>query len=140
MKNLFYYLIGVLLVAFVVVSCKTKEQKENPGNTIHTSELTNEDQRKINIEYNEFKLQINEEIKENERKIDKLISDILKDGKTLDDERGRRILLLKKENDDLKDRLNNYNLNTSDWDKFKTDFNSDMKDIGTTFSDLFSED
>lgn len=138
MKNLFFYTSAILLITFVAVSCKTKEQMKTPINTMHTSALTTMNQGEMNIDLKEFRLQGYEEINKNEKKIDLLITNILRAGKTLDNLRGRRLLFLKKVNNDLKGRLISYNLNSRDWDKFKTNFNSDIEDVATVFTDLYS--
>lgn len=140
MKHLTYYTFSITLLSLFLLSCKSNDNKleKTNGDTYNTSSSINEEQRKMNKEYKEFKEYALAEINENDENIEKLRIKINESGKTLDEHRQRRVLDLQEQNKELRDRLNNYAVNTSDWQSFKTKFNADLKDVGDSFTDLFS--
>lgn len=146
MKHLLFYPISVLMFATIVTSCdsnnKTKDNSnmslEHNSAQMNDAQHMNDEQRKMNEEYEAFKVTAMKEIKENDEKIDELNTKINQSGNTSDDGKRRRIENLKEENTKLRARLNNYSLNTSDWQSFKTNFNKDLKNVGDSFNDLFS--
>lgn len=142
MKHLLIYTTSFLMLSAFLLSCKSNDNKIDDTNDAYenTSSQLNEDQRKMNEEYQDFKKDATEEIKENDENIEKLLKKINEPGKTLDEARGRRVADLREQNTELRARLNNYSLNTSDWQSFKTKFNSDLNDVGQSFQDLFSDD
>lgn len=140
MKKLFYYATSILMLFLLIVGCKSKDNKDDMSkNMKETTAVSDEEQRKMNADYKEFKLKAYDDIKENERKIDKLIVNIAKSDSSFTDSRGRGIIILKKKNNKLRDRLYSYNLDTSNWSQFKTDFNSEMNNVSDTFRDLFAK-
>lgn len=141
MKHLLIYTTCFLMISAFLLSCKSNDNKVDDTNDVYenTSSQLNEEQRKMNEEYQDFKEDAMEEIKKNDENIEKLQSKINEPGKTLDEARGRRIADLREQNAELRERLNNYSLNTNDWQSFKTKFNADLNNIGESFQDLFSD-
>ena len=142
MKRILYYTTTLLLFTTLSYSCKSNDKNsENTEDTIENTPVQlSEEQKKMNAEYNDFKIYALAEMDENDENIIKLREKINKPGKTLDEARERRIIDLEVKNTELKERLNNYEANTTDWQSFKTKFNADLKDMGETFSDIFSSD
>lgn len=140
MKRSLYYATSFLMLTLFLLNCKSNDKKVDTTNDIteSTTAQLNEEQRKMNAEYKEFKTYALAEIEENDENIEKLQAKIDEPGKTLDEARKRRITDLKEQNTELRNRLNNYALNTSDWQSFKTNFNKDLKSVGDSFRDLFS--
>lgn len=141
MKHLIYYTFGIAMFTLVFFSCKSNENKTDEVNNKieNASAEISEAQRKMNEEYKEFKTYALAEIEENDENIEKLRAKINEPGKTLDEARQRRVVDLQEQNKELRDRLNNYTINTSDWQSFKTKFNSDLKNVGDSFKNLFSD-
>lgn len=147
MKHLIISSISMFMLALLFVSCNSKSDKSNinddrnsNSNVNENIELSKENRQKMNVEYNEFMRKANEDIKRNEEKIDQEIANIQRANKTINDTRGKHIMILKKRNTELNNRLNRYDMNSGDWERFKKDFNNDMARIGDSFKDLFSED
>ncbi|TPV35452.1 hypothetical protein FJ651_00590 [Paucihalobacter ruber] len=140
MKRSLYYTTSFLMLTLFLLNCKSNDKKVDDTNNIteSTTAQLNEEQQKLNAEYKAFKTYALAEIEENDENIEKLQAKIDEPGKTLDEARKRRITDLKEQNTELRNRLNNYNLNTSDWQSFKTNFNKDLKSVGDSFRDLFS--
>lgn len=141
MKHLLIYITSFLMITSFLLSCKSNDNKIDDTNSAYenTSSQVNDEQRKMNQEYQDFKKDAMEEIKKNDQNIEKLQNKINEPGKTLDEARGRRVADLKEQNVELSARLNNYSLNTSDWQSFKTKFNADLNDVGNSFKNLFSD-
>lgn len=141
MKHLLIYTTSFLMISAFLLSCKSNDNKVDDTNDVYenTSSQLNEEQRKMNEEYQDFKEDAMEEIKKNDENIEKLQNKINEPGKTLDEARGRRVADLREQNAELRARLNNYSLNTSDWQSFKTKFNADLNNVGQSFQDLFSD-
>lgn len=141
MKHLIYYTFSIAMFTLVFFSCKSNENKTDEiNNQIEsTSAQVSEEQRKMKEEYSDFKEYALAEIQENDENIEKLRAKINEPGKTLDEHRQGRIKDLKEQNAELRQRLNNYALNTSDWQSFKTKFSSDMNSVGESFKNLFSD-
>lgn len=140
MKRSLYYVTSFLMLTLFLLNCKSNDKKVDNTNDIteSTTAQLNEEQQKLNAEYKAFKTYALAEIEENDENIEKLQAKIDEPGKTLDEARKRRITDLKEQNTELRNRLNNYVLNTSDWQSFKTNFNKDLKGVGDSFRDLFS--
>lgn len=143
MKHLFYCTASILMLSILLVSCNssnTNDELDKDMKIQKNSEVSMDEQRKMNNDFREFKQRAILKIEENERKIDQEIADVEKStNKIKDDAREKRVMILKKRNTELKNRLDRYNMNASDWERFKNDFNSDMANIGDSFEDLFSK-
>lgn len=145
MKRILYYTTALFLFTSLLYSCKTNDKNVDNMDDVddameNTSVELTEEQQKMNAEYNDFKIYAMAEMDENDQNIIKLREKINKPGKTLDEARERRIEDLKAKNTELRERLNNYEANTTDWQSFKTKFNADLKDVGDTFTDIFAND
>lgn len=141
MKRILYYTTAVFLITSLLFSCKSNDKNvENMDDVEDIPVELTEEQQKMNAEYNDFKIYAMAEMDENDQNIIKLREKINKPGKTLDEARERRIEDLKAKNTELRERLNNYEANTTDWQSFKTKFNADLKDVGDTFTDIFAND
>ncbi len=87
-------------------------------------------------EWNAFKIETEEKIRNNENRIAELKMKMNKPGKILDGLYEKRIETLEQRNNELKARLGNYEKNQSDWESFKREFNHDMDELGQAFKDI----
>jgi hypothetical protein len=76
-----------------------------------------------------FKIETENNIKNNELRIAELRVQLEKPGKIFDPIYKNRIEVLEQKNLDMKNRLIFYENNQSDWEVFRTEFNRDMKEL-----------
>jgi hypothetical protein len=83
-----------------------------------------------------FKLEAEENIAENDKRINELNAQIREKGKLFDKVRADRVIALEQQNKDLRNKLNNYKHEEGTWESFKEEFNHDMKEVGDALKDL----
>ncbi len=138
-KTFFYAAFATLVACSIFTSCNSSEKKVDNANenVQEAKENLQEAQKELNAEYPAFKKDAEEKIAANEKRIDELQAKINKPGKSpLDEMRKKRIDTLKEKNAELRTRLYNYEIERSDWETFKREFNHDMEGIGDAFKDL----
>lgn len=85
---------------------------------------------KINSEeWKTFKIETENNIKNNELRIAELRVQLEKPGKIFDPIYKNKIEVLEQKNLDMKNRLIAYENSQSDWEVFKSEFNQDMEDL-----------
>ena len=89
-----------------------------------------------NNEWIQFRKDALVQIEDNEKEIAILRIKKEKSSRTFDTLYGKRIDQLESDNKALKQRLNDYETSQSDWEKFKTEFNRDMSNLGNALNDL----
>lgn len=140
MKNKMYYAFFVaILTAGIFASCDSKAKKvENAQENLQDSkEELKEAQRELNEEYPLFRIEADKLIAANEVRIEELRAIVNQPGeKLLDDLRRKRIEDLKLKNEDLRRRLDAYEIEHSDWEVFKREFNHDMDALMESLKDL----
>ncbi len=87
-------------------------------------------------EWQEYKMEANKTIAENETRITELQTAMKKPGKTFDANYKKSIESLVEKNNSLKIRIADYENNQTDWDTFKREFDSDIAGLGQAFKDL----
>lgn len=87
-------------------------------------------------EWKEFKRETDEMIQANRDRISELKANMKKSGQKMDAVYQANIDTLQARNNRLKDRINNYEKNQSDWASFKREFNRDMEEIGNSLKNL----
>ena len=83
-----------------------------------------------------FKTDMNAKITKNKETIAELKVKMKKPGKVLDAAYAKRIENLEAKNENLRTRLDEYENNQTDWDKFKREFDHDMGELATAFKEL----
>ncbi|MDP2238282.1 MAG: hypothetical protein Q8J88_17785 [Bacteroidales bacterium] len=140
MKSTIYYAFFVaVLTAGFFASCDSKAKKvENAQENVQDSKKAlNEAQRELNEEYPAFRMEAEKKIASNEARIEELRAIVNQPGdKLLDDLRRKRIAELKLINADLRNRLDIYEKENSDWEVFKREFNHDMNGLLESLKDL----
>lgn len=111
---------------------KVESAKENVRDANANLDQEREDAVKASneSEWKVFKLETRAKIEKNDLRIAELQARKSESGKALDNYYTNRINGLKQNNDDLRNRLDAYDKNGGDWDKFKREFNRDMDTLG----------
>jgi chromosome segregation ATPase len=87
-------------------------------------------------EWKVFKKDSDEKIAKNNAKIVELKGKIRTSGKGMGKIYAERIEKIEKKNAELKERLDNFDNEQTDWDSFKREFDHDMGELGKAFSEL----
>jgi hypothetical protein len=90
-------------------------------------------------EWRTFKSDAEIKLKENETRIAEMRANMKRPGTASDSLRYNRIITLEQRNADLRNRLNNYENDRSDWETFKRNFNREMDEIGNSFRDVTTD-
>jgi len=80
--------------------------------------------------WDQFKSETNEKITNNEARIKVLKDEAKNSGKAQEMVYDKKIDLLEKQNQNLKNRLDNYDKGQTGWESFKKEFNQDMNGLG----------
>lgn len=139
MKKVFFTTaFNVMLAAFVLTSCESKQEKvaDAQEDVQEAKEELQEAKAELNPEYATYRTEAEARIKMNEERIATLRKNIGAGGKPLDGERAKRIDELEEKNAQLRSRLYGYEQERSDWESFKREFNRDMDEMGTAFENL----
>ena len=138
-KIIFYLAFSAMATSVMFTSCDSKAKKveEEKDNVQEAREDLKEARRELNTEYPAFRIDAEEKIMRNEKRIAELQAIVDKPGKQpFDGIRKKRIEELAEKNALLKSRLYQYEKENSDWEVFKREFNHDMKELGEAFTDL----
>jgi intein/homing endonuclease len=134
---------AILILAIVAgtmfTSCKSAAQKETEAKQNVTEAKQDLRDTKVSSanEWLFFKAESEAKILEDEKRIAELKIKMNKPGNTFDGLYRTRIEKLEAKNAELKMKLKNYDGNETEWKTFKSDFNRDMKEIGSNIKDLF---
>lgn len=142
MKKLIFILaIATSMVAGTIfTSCQSRDQKVDAAK-IKVQDARQElieaqtdaydaEAAKISAEeWKAFKIEARDYIKNNELRIAELRVQLEKPGKIFDPIYKNKIEVLEQKNLDMKNRLNAYEKDQSDWEVFMTEFNRDMKEL-----------
>jgi len=131
----------------IFTSCQSSDHRDGDDNGMmnETQQDMNEMHNDVNSdmpkmasadEWKTFKLESELKINNNEISIKELTVKMNKPGTILDPLYAKKIANLEQKNKDLKIKLETYETNQSDWEKFKREFNHDMDELGKAFKDL----
>jgi hypothetical protein len=135
--------IATFISCAIVSSCNTPEQKvENAESDVLNA---NEDLEEANDAYlkelNDYRNEVAIELAANEQSIADFKAKIESDNKDIKAERKIQIEELEQKNIELKVKINEYNeKDQTKWEKFKAEFNHDMKELGNAFKNLGNND
>lgn len=136
-----------LMAGALFTSCKNNEEKKADAmeEVVDASDDLNKVNDDINkdavtkandAEWQTFKMESNKTILDNEARIEELKNAMKMPGKTFDASYKASIKDLEDKNTALKNRINDYENNQTDWETFKREFNSDMTGLGEAFKNL----
>lgn len=126
--------------ALALVSCNTSAEKvENAElNLISAEQELEEANADYLMDVEKYRSDTKERIDANNVKIEEYKLENEKRKKDAKEEYRAQIALLEQRNADLKIRLDTYEPDSRDnWEKFKSDFGSDMNELGTAIKNLF---
>ncbi|MDB5284846.1 MAG: hypothetical protein JWO06_3921 [Bacteroidota bacterium] len=138
-KSVYALALGTIIAGMTLTSCGSKEQKLDDAkqNLQDAKEEVKVAEKQLNPEYVSYRAEEEQKITANETRITELRTKINKPGKApLDDWRKKRIDELEQKNAELRSRLYGYEKERSDWEAFKSKFNSDMDKLGDDFRDF----
>jgi len=127
------------IVAGLLSSCESPSQKvvDAEKNKIEANEELAEANQEYIADVEQYKRETAEKINENNRIIEefKARKDIEK--KEARDEYLKEVARLEQKNSDMRKGMEEYKLEGKEnWEKFKTEFNRDMEELGKSFKDL----
>lgn len=132
-----------MLLTPMMMSCETQAQKDDKVKSAQEAlDKANQEaadkaaKDKQKEEWAAYKKETTERIQVNTDRIAELRVKKAKPGKALDPLYAAKIDVLQERNNALRDRLDVYEKENSDWESFKREFNSDMEGLGKAFEDL----
>ena len=144
MKKTNKYIFGfMILSSLAIFSCNTPESKVEDA-----SQDMKEAQEDLNDaeaevvkaasaeEWSAFKLDYEVRISDNQKLIDALKVKMKNSGSTMDKVYEESVANLEARNADLRSRIENYDTQHSDWDKFKREYSHDMDELGAALKDF----
>lgn len=130
------------MVSVLFTNCKKNYDTETGETAFEKQDsinqgIGNDSIAKIDFaEWEDYKEETNKTISENENRIIALKLSLKKAGKDLDKTYQKKVKELEDKNTALKIKIKDYKINETNWESFKTEFESDMKGIGEAFKDL----
>jgi chromosome segregation ATPase len=149
MKNILFMLtIAMLIASGSFIGCQSPTEKKEAAekDLQEAKQDVREAQQEVvdslhraatAAEYEAFKADAQLKIKKNNDRIAELRVKRSKPGKAMDEYYETRIVALEKRNKELKEEIDSYDRNRSDWSEFKREFNHDMDELGKAIDDLF---
>lgn len=143
-KSRLFTLISIVLAAslfFVLTSCESSSEK------VKSSEVdllkAEQDLEKANAEYKKdveaYRIETKNKIDSNNKQIVKFKSRIDSKDKDKKEEYNKQVEKLERKNQKMKSKMNNYKADSKDnWESFKTDFNREMDELGSSINTLFT--
>jgi hypothetical protein len=126
--------------SFIIMSgCNTPAQKlENAQNKV---DAANQDLNEANQEYladvEKYRKETADKIAANERSINEFNARVESDKQEAKEDYKKKIMALEQKNSDMKKKMDDYKMEGKEgWEKFKTEFNHDMDEVGQAFKDL----
>lgn len=146
-KNNNFLIAAVIAIGTIFLGCQSNEKKlDNSREEVHEAEQElNQAQQEVaketkkevvNEEWNAYKFEALEKINKNEIRIAELKVKKAKKGELLDPLYEKRIENLELKNAELAAKIDKYESEQSDWEKFKREFNHDMDELGNALQDF----
>jgi len=140
MKKLILTVVAPAFVASAILTgCNTSAQKvENAEeNVVAANEDLNDANEAYKQEIDNYRKEADEKIAANNKSIAEFNARIALEKKDAQDDYRRQIATLEQKNTDMKKKMDDYKADGKDkWEKFKTEFNRDMDELGKAFKDL----
>lgn len=142
-RNIFF----VMILGISINSCQSPAEKVDEAK-INVTEAKQDlqqaqseaDSKVIKIadelQWKTFKDETEVKIKDNEKLIKSIKAKMSNKDKAKDVAYSNQIDALEMENAKFKDRMYNYEINKSDWESFKLEFNHDMDELGKALKDF----
>ena len=142
-RNIFF----VMILGIFITSCQSPTEKVDEAKTNVTEakqdlqQAQSEADSKVikiadELQWKTFKDETEVKIKDNEKLIKSIKAKMSNKDKAKDVAYSNQIDALEMENAKFKDRMYNYEINKSDWESFKLEFNHDMDELGKALKDF----
>ena len=138
-KLLLTLLIVSMAIGLVLTGCNSPSQKaENAEKNLEEAkEDLDKAQQEYLVDVENYKLQTAERIATNNKSIEEFNARIAKEKKDVQAEYRMKIAELEQRNIEMKKRIDEYKADGKDqWEVFKSEFNRDMDELGTAFSNM----
>lgn len=149
MKRIAYLFSVITLFSGVLLySCDTAATDDTTDNDVKDTVVieqnnTNNTDATVRVatteEWTAFKTDAEQRIEANEKRIEELKVKLKKPGKLLDKMYEDRIANLRERNRELRAKIAGYETTQTDWEKFKSEFNHDMNELGKAIDDIFTD-
>ncbi|MEJ8819026.1 hypothetical protein [Lacibacter sp. H407] len=147
MKKIVYLFSVITLFAGVLLySCDTTPKDDAADNEVKDTVVIEQKTTEVvtvrvatSEEWAAFKKDAEERIEANEKRIEELKVKLKKPGKLLDKMYEDRIATLRERNRELRAKIAGYETTQTDWEKFKSEFNHDMNELGKAIDDIFTD-
>jgi hypothetical protein len=143
MKKIVYLFSTIMLTGSIsILSCNnstdTTDNDEKKDTVVIEDNKVNERVATAE-EWAAFKMETEQKIDANEKRIAELRDKRKKSGKVMDKVYEERIEALQERNRNLRLKITNYETNKTDWDKFKEEVNHDLDELGKAIGDIFKD-
>jgi hypothetical protein len=137
-KNLVLVVTTVMTIASVSGFAQQDKKSEKARKDVAESHVKlKEAQTDSTADYQQFKKNAEEKIRDNEKKIAKLKIEKSKNDKETKEEYDKKVLALEAKNNELKKRIaDSANTKTYMWSSFKREFTHDMDELANAFKDI----
>ncbi len=147
MKKKILLALSLVTGSLAFFGCQSTEQKqktaeatvqETQKDLIEARNDVNEEAKKsaTNEEWSAYRNQMLVKIQANEKQIAVLKAKMDKSGKLLDAAYAKKIESLEDKNNELKQRMDEYEKSQSDWESFKREFNHDINELENALKDI----
>jgi len=140
-------LIPVVAIGFMAAAISVSCNRSSEERLKDANEKVDKERQDVNeaidnaqVEWEKFKTDAREKIRDNDEKIAKL-KDKMKDDKESAREKHReKIAELETKNNELRRKIDEYKyVNDTGWQEFKREFNHDMDELGHSIDDIFKD-
>ncbi len=137
-KSIKVLAISILFVGAALTSCSTPEEKvEDAQDNVEAANKELQESKEYLREVESYKALHAAQIEENEKSIAEFNARIDSQKKEAREDYKKKIAELERKNTDMKKRMDDFNSdNKAGWERFKEEFNHDMKALGDAFRDL----
>ena len=147
MKKIVYlFSVLTLFSGVLLYSCDTTPKDDTTDNDVKDTVVVEQNNTEVvtvrvatTEEWTAFKKDAEERIEANEKRIEELKVKLKKPGKLLDKMYEDRIATLRERNRELRAKIAGYETTQTDWEKFKSEFNHDMGELGKAIDDIFTD-
>lgn len=138
-SKIMWIVIPASVASAILASCNThqKSSEEAAANNGDTAIVMTDTTNMAQKEWEKFKTDAIDKIKENTDSMEAFKARINKEGKKAGKGLDKEIDKLKERNDELKTRLDTFKMESKEkWAKFKQDFNNDMDTLGMKLREI----
>jgi hypothetical protein len=129
----------LLVVGAIAISCNTPSEKVAiaKSNVLKANDALDRANEEYVADIERYRQETADKVAANQKSIEEFNARIENDKKEARADYKKKIAGLEQKNTDMKKRMDDYKADgKNNWDKFKTEFNHDMEEIGKSLKDL----